>query len=84
MDKETEVQLHFLTSTGERQAERLIEDCYVGLTNLLHEKYVQIDGKQYKMRVLTHEGKVMFDIENMPGFDHVEFCIKNTGWGRGV
>lgn len=84
MDKETETQLHFLTSSGERQSDRLVADCLVGLASFLHGHYVQVDGKRYKMKVLTHDEKVMFDIEGLPGFDHIEFVITKTGWGRGV
>lgn len=83
-DKDTEAHLHFLTVNGQRSSERLVEDCFVGLTALLHEKYVQIDGKQYLIKVVSHEGSLMFDIKNLPGFDHLEFVIKNTGWGRNV
>lgn len=84
MDKETEATLHFHTASGEQQSNRLVADCLVGLIALLHDKYVQVDGKQYKMKVLSHDEKVIFDIQKLPGFEHIEFVIKKTGWGRGV
>lgn len=83
-DKETEATLHFHTESGRNQSNRLMQECFVGLSGLLHGTYMQIDGKQYKIKVLTHEGKLMFDIMDLPGFDHVEFVIEKTGWGRGV
>lgn len=84
MDKETEAQVHFQMESGKRQSDRLVGECFVSLSGLLHGTYVQIDGKQYKIKVLTHKGKLMFDIMDLPGFDHVEFCIEKTGWGRNV
>lgn len=81
---DTEATLHFQADSGERQSDRLVADCLVGISGLLHGHYVQVDGKQYKIKVLTHEEKVMFDIQGLPGFDHIEFVVEKTGWGRGV
>jgi hypothetical protein len=75
-------QIHFAMQKGKRDSDRLVEECYIGLAGLLHGTYVQIDGNGYLIKVLAHEGKVMFDIKNLPGFDHVEFVITKTGWGK--
>lgn len=86
MDKETEAQVHFQMESGKRQSDRMVEDCFVGLVSLLHDQYVQVDGKPYQMKVVSKpdSDKILFDIRDLPGFDHIEFVIKKTGWGRGI
>lgn len=86
IDEETKAEIHFQTESGRRQSDRLVEDCFVGLISLLHDQFVQIDGKQYQMKVISKpdDDKIMFDIRDLPGFDHIEFVIKKTGWGRGI
>lgn len=84
MDKETETQIHFQMESGKNQSDRLVHECLIGLAGLLHNQYVQVDGKQYKIEVIKQVGSVMFDIKDLPGFDHIEFNIEKTGWGRGV
>lgn len=81
-----ETQAHFGMEKGRRDSDRLMEDCFVGLISLLHDQFVQVDGKQYQMKVISKpdSDKIMFDIRDLPGFDHVEFVIKKTGWGRGI
>lgn len=76
---------HFEMSSGQRQSDLLVQDCLDGLTALLHGQYLQVQGKLYRVKILsTQENKILFDIKDLPGFDHIEFCITKTGWGRGV
>jgi len=85
MSIEDEAKVHFQLSTGKRQSDLLIQDCFDGLTALLQGQYVQVKGKSYRIKILSMKNeKILFDIEYLPGFDHVEFCITKTGWGRGV
>jgi hypothetical protein len=79
-----ETQAMFGIRKGQRESDRLVQDCLDGLTLLLHDKYVQINGKGYPVKVIAGEGRIMFDIRNLPSFDHVEFTLEKTGWGRGV
>lgn len=81
MSDDTNLQVHFTVEKGRRDSDRIVQDCLDGLVPLLHHKFVQVDGKLYQMVVVAQEGKIMFDIRDLPGFDHVEFVIKKTGWG---
>lgn len=79
-----ETQAHFAMQKFRRDSDRMVEDCFVGLIALLHKAWVQIDGKQYQVEVISKPDsqKIMFDVRDLPGFDHIEFCIEKTGWGR--
>jgi hypothetical protein len=81
---EDEARIHFQMESGQRQSDRLVQDCLDGLTMLLHKQYVQVNGKGYPVKVVAADGRIMFDIRGLPGFDHIEFIIEKTGWGRGV
>ncbi len=81
---ENDAQTHFQMESGKRHSDRMVEDCFVGIALLLTGRHVQVDGKAYPIKLLKAEGKLMFDIMGLPGFDHVEFCIEKTGWGREV
>lgn len=74
-------QADFALRKGKRDSDRLVDDCLVGLAALLQGTFVQVDGKEYPIKVIGQERRLMFDIEGLPGFDHVEFTIEKTGWG---
>lgn len=77
-----ELQGKLAIEKGRRDSERLMQDCFDGLSLLLHDQHVQVNGKGYPIKVINHNGKLMFDIRDLLGFDHVEFTVEQTGWGR--
>jgi hypothetical protein len=78
-----ETQAHFAMEKGKRDSDRLVQDCLDGLARLLHEQLVGVDDKLYRMKVIgKNGGKIMLDINGLPGFDHIEFTVEKTGWGR--
>lgn len=81
---ENDAQIHFQMESGKRQSDRMVEDCFAGIALLLTGRHVQVDGKAYPIKLLKTDDKLMFDIVGLPGFDHVEFCVEKTGWGREV
>lgn len=86
MISDFDTQAHFAMEKGKRDSDRIVEDCFAGLISLLHDQWVQVDGKLYQIKVVSkpNSEKIMFDIRNLPGFDHIEFVTKKTGWGRAL
>lgn len=74
-------QAYFALEKGKRDSDRLVEDCLAGLALLLNDTFVQVNGRMYPIKVIGREGRIMLDIKNLPGFDHIEFTIEKTGWG---
>lgn len=83
MPSDFDTEVHFTLEKGKRDSDRMVQDCLDGLTLLLHDQYVQVQGKGYRVAIVASKnGRIMFDIRDLPGFDHIEFCIEKTGWGR--
>lgn len=84
MDKETGAQIHFQMESGKNQSDRMVQDCLDGLAAHLDSSYVTVGDNIGVMKIVNKEGRIMLDIKGLPGFDHIEFTIEKTGWGRDV
>ena len=76
----------FARKKGENLANRVAQDCLVGLQELLHG--VEVNGKICNIKLhgtpkkRDGQWQIMFDILNPCNeIDHIEFIIRNTGWG---
>jgi len=86
---EEEARIHFELESGKNQSDRMVYAVLGALAKHL-DNHIIVDGNMYDIRVLgapterNGEISLMFDVKDLPGFDHIEFTIKKTGWGRNV
>lgn len=80
----------FLLKHGDNTTQRIAPD----ILEALHEhlsKGILYKGKIYQVKKLGEidldsDGycRLLFDIKDIEGFDHIEFSIRKTGWGRAL
>lgn len=66
---------------GSRETDRLEPELVKALVDCLDGQSFTYAGKECKIRRFANKG---VDVLGVEGFDHIEFCIKKTGWGREV
>lgn len=78
----------FARKQGENITNRIAQDCLVGIQELLRTKCVKINGKLCKVKLhgtprkRDGQWQIMLDVINPCNeIDHIEFIIRNTGWG---
>ena len=89
MNDDFTTQVDFAAQKGIRDTDRLVTECLMAIAPLLDGKTVRIEDKDCAVVCLkAHEkGKpyLMFDIRDPnETYDHIEFTVNKTGWGRGL
>lgn len=82
----------FMIPSSQRNVERTVPDLLDAIATALTETVIQYEGKEFKLHVLTpsfledkQQWNLMFDVRDPNEcFDHIEFSIRQTGWGRVV
>lgn len=86
MNKDLEIQANFAIEKGKRETDRLISDCLKEIRCALEGKEISLRGRLCKLKALSKDDnfeKLVFDVLNPSDtYDHIEFTIKKTGWGR--
>lgn len=87
MASDFEIQSHFALEKGRRDSDRMVEECFSKIGQLLTGQNVEVAGR--KGRLVVFGGKIgehlMFDIRFETGSpDHIEFTIRKTGWGGAI
>lgn len=85
MTNETE----FLMKHGENASDRLVRDLLFAIAETLEKHGVIYADGFYKIKrvgtgVFKRDGAhhLLIDVKNAGGFDHIEFCVTKTGWGK--
>lgn len=92
MKIENETQAMFALKHGHNQTDSMVYDLMVSLSGLINASEVDFRGKKCKLKLLglSRHGddenfSLLFDVKNPDDtFDHVEFKITKTGWGRAL
>lgn len=89
MDKDTAASVGFLIKHGGNTTDRIVPDLLRSIANLINKSEIEYNGRKCKLRQLgeprSRDGgwRFTFDVLNPDDtFDHVEFTITKTGWGR--
>ena len=79
-----ETQSHFAITKGRVESDRVTRECLKALQKLMDGKHVRVCGKKAKIRIVgdVKDNKFMLDIVGLNDFDHIEFTVTKTGWGR--
>jgi hypothetical protein len=80
----------FVHKHGENVTERMVPTLMEALAGLINKSEINHNGRSCKLKVLgsvkqdeDDEWSLMFDVLDPDDtFDHVEFNITKTGWGR--
>lgn len=91
MKIENETQAMFAKKHGETTTNIMEPDLLAAIATLIDQKEVIYHGKPCQVKVLTvskndvGKWRLLFDVKNPDDtFDHVEFNVVKTGWGRGL
>lgn len=85
-------QAKFAIKHGDRTTDRMVEDLLEAIADLLNASQITCGGKRLSLKTLGNVGKdsegttrLLFDVKNPDEtFDHIEFKIIKTGWGRAL
>lgn len=81
MNTSHEEATNFHLPKGKRDSDRLEADIVKLLVDKLEGQTIVFEGKECQLKRF---GNIGVDVLGIEGFDHVEFCIKKTGWGRNI
>lgn len=88
---ENEDQLEFSLKHGKNVTDRMVPDLLQAISVVLNHNLLSYNGKTCEMKQLGNiierdgEWSLLFDVKNPDEiFDHVEFKIVKTGWGRSL
>ncbi len=80
VDQSIEAQMHI--EKAQREAARVSKELFRRLADYLDGKEISRD---IKVSVLcVRENNILFDLRGVDGFDHIEFKIEQTGFGRWI
>lgn len=80
-------QVHFRIEKGRRDSARVAEKFLNALRDDLVGREIEIDGEKVKIKLFSdvkkdeESGKPEFGFDIVGTFGHVEFFVKQTGWG---
>lgn len=86
--KDFEIQTNFAFEKGKRDTDRLVSKILLAFLRKLEGQHIEVNGKQCTIRRVGRgdiNDKLMVDILNPTDeYDHIEFTIEKTGWGRSL
>lgn len=81
----------FALKHGKNTSDRLVPDIMQGISDILDGNRVFFNGRSCAIKKLGEvrqrdgEWRFSFDVLNPDEtFDHIEFTVTKTGWGRGI
>lgn len=82
----------FILKHGSRTTDRMVPDLLSAVRSKFDGAEINYNGKSCQIKCLGEpyqggdgEWKMLFDVKNPDEtFDHVEFLITKTGWGRSL
>jgi hypothetical protein len=80
-----EEKIDFAMKKGERDTGRLVKECLLAFSRALGDRQCLVGNRACEFKVITKEigDSLMVDITNPSDeYDHIEFTITKTGWGR--
>ena len=80
-------QIHFMIEKGRRDSARIAEKILAVLKNEIVDRTIKVDGEDVHLKLFidirkddqTEKPEFAFDAKGT--FGHIEFFIKQTGWG---
>lgn len=69
----------FALKNGQNTSDRLETDLIAAIVETLVTHGITFNGKKCEIKPF---GTLGFDIKGVDGFDHIEFKLVKTGWGR--
>jgi len=70
---------NFALPKGNRETDRLEPELVKALVDCLEGQTFTYNGQ---LCTISRFGDKGVDVRGVDGFDHIEFCITKTGWGR--
>jgi len=85
---ETPIDLHI--DHAKRTSDRISHEILLAISEFLRGKELPINGNAVTLKPLGETGvgvrndelSLLFDVLGVDGFDHIEFKVVKTGWGR--
>jgi hypothetical protein len=87
-------ELAFSLEHGKNTTNRMVESLLIAIAQVINTSHITYEGKSCRLKCLgagvsksdeTGEWRLLFDVlDPNDMFDHVEFKITKTGWGRSM
>lgn len=83
---------HFQIESGNNISDRIAPILLRNMFFIMKDMKVPFQGKMCTLKLVgepyknetSGEWELMFDVMGVEGFDHIEFILTQTGWGREI
>lgn len=92
MTDNIEQPIEILVSHAQRTSDRVTNEILLAISECIRGKELHLNGQTLTLKPLGETGvgvrngelSLLFDVKHVEGFDHIEFKIVKTGWGKSV